>query len=672
MTSNHPFVRKATNRLVRIGPRPALLGRYVAHAVITRRRQRELRRSYDRLIAQPPAGARLVAPSLDLPSASELPEELEACADALRTEAEGILDHRIDLLGSGPVEIGDSIDWNRDFKSGHRWPPTVFYQDVEVTRLHDASDAKVPWELSRCHHLVILARAARLFDDRRFAAELESQLSAWLDENPTGYGINWTNPMEVAIRAVNWIWAIRTLEGWRPLEAQLRKRATLSLQAHGRHIAANLEGTPYLRSNHYLGDLLGLLVIGATIQNDPAADRFVRLARRAFEREITRQVHPDGIGFEASLPYHALALEIFLIARVAITWTESSFAPGFDERLKTMLAASRSLRHPNGRWPQIGDSDSGRILPASFERPPSIDHLLWIGAGVLGTSPCTPGPAHEEVAWTLGLEAWRGADRQPPTEESGSVAFPKGGVFALRAGPTHVVARCGDVGQNGNGGHAHNDLLSFELSVGDPIVVDSGTFVYTADPTARNAFRATAAHNTVAVGGEEMNPLSAVDLFVLRQTARPRVEAWDVAPGGTRFVASHDGYRRLAPGVIHRRTFMLDASGTEFSVADELVGNGSQDAKSFIHFAPGTGITRLAPGEFQLELRGRILLVSCSGLDRIELTDGWVSEAYGSRTRAPVLVGHVSGALPLRFAFRFDLPIGVRSADMPPRERSYV
>jgi hypothetical protein len=665
VTAGPPFLRKAADRLNRIGPRPVLLGRYIAHTVINRWQRRELRRRYGDLVAHPPAGVRLLIPDFDLPSATALPEALSSSADHLRTEAEGILTHRFDLLGSGSVELGNSIDWHRDFKSDYRWPKSLFYQDVKVTRLHDDSDAKVPWELSRCHHLLTLARAARLFEDLRFAAELESELTSWLDENPTGYGVNWTNPMEVAIRAVNWVWAVRTLETWRPLERRLRERVTTSLQAHGRHIARNLEGTPYLRSNHYLADLLGLLVIGAAIKDDPAAERFLRLARRGFEREILRQVRADGIGFEASLSYHALALEIFLVARVAIAWTGNSFSAAFDRRLDQMLTASRALRHPNGRWPQIGDSDSGRILPAGFARPATIDHLLWIGAEVLETQRPLAGPPHEEVAWTLGIDAWRRVAQRSPAEQNGSVPFPKSGFFALRAGRTHVVARCGDVGQNGNGGHAHNDLLSFELSCGSPLVVDSGTYVYTADPGQRNAFRATRAHSTVVVSGEEINPLPATDLFALRQVARPRIEQWKVGADGTRLVASHDGYRRLNPGVIHSRTFALDRSGAQLTITDELLGSGFQDAESFLHLAPGIAVTQIAEDAFQIEPAGREVVVRFFGLDLIERTEGWTSDSYGTRSRAQLLVARVSGALPLRFGYRFELSVSTHPGGPP-------
>ncbi len=644
---------KIARRVQAIGPRPVLLLRYSAHHAAGRVRTRRLRARYDDIVAAAPAGARLDLPAISIGSADDLPVGLRTDAERIRDEADAALRHEVDLLGSGPVELGAEIDWHTDFKSGYRWDPD-FYLDVGVTRLGDGSDAKVPWELSRGHHLLTLARAACLFDDDRCHAELESQLDAWIAANPTGFGINWVNAMEVAIRAVNWIWALALVERRRPLRAETQAAVTRSLQSHGRHIAANLEGSPWLRSNHYLADVLGLLVLGATVRDDPAAPGWLDRGRAAFERQIEAQVHDDGLAFEASLPYHALVLEMFLLARYICAAANRPLSPAYDARVRRMLEATGAVRHPSGRLPQTGDNDSGRILPGGTFRGPNADHLLSLGAAIMNDARPLPGPPHTEVAWTLGPDAWSELDRRPERTPTPRCAFPGGGIYVLARDRLHAVVRCGDVGQNGNGGHAHNDALSFELSCGDePFVVDSGTYVYTSDAAARNAFRGTTAHSTVVVQGAEIHPIPSDRLFELKQFARIRVHEFEQSETHVRLVASHDGYRRLQPATTHRRTFEVDDSGT-LLVEDVLLGTGRQAGCAYVHLAPGARVMSLEPDTYALELGAERLTVRITGADEVVVDEGWVSDRFGVRTAAPVLIARVEGSLPLSLRTRFE------------------
>lgn len=638
---------RVVERIRRIGPHPVLLGRYAAHHTLTRAGQRRLRRAYSSRVATPPPGATLRLPLVELGIATDLPAALRDGAERIRIEADAILRHELDILGSGPHTLGEALDWHVDFKSGYRWPRD-FYQDVRVTRLDDSSDAKVPWELSRAHHLVTLARAAVLWGDDRYAEELEQQLAHWLAENPIGFGINWVNPMEAAIRAVNWIWALATLGPHRALPRELERELTRSLQAHGRHIAANLEGSPWLRSNHYLADVLGLAALGACIRDDPAAARWLAFARRAFEREIRTQVLADGLAFEASLPYHGLVLEMFVLGRRLCRLGGRPLSHDFDERLEAMLLAVRSVRHPDGRLPQFGDGDSGRILPAGCARPPTADPLLWLGAAELERGAPFDGVPHEEVAWTLGTASWRGMLAVPVDAAPSRTSFPFGGVAVVGDGRLRCVVRCGEVGQNDNGGHAHNDAGSFELSSGGiTLVVDPGTYAYTADPDARNAFRGTAFHNTVMVGGAEIHPIDPVRLFELAPSCSPRI----VGASVNRAVVEHDGYRRLEVPTVHRRTFV--AHDDVLRIEDVLDGDGPQKAAVHVHVAPRASIEPVLDRTFRIACDGVALEVSFTDVDRVEVADGWVSESFGRREPASVIVAHVAGRLPLRFACTF-------------------
>jgi hypothetical protein len=270
---------------------------------------------------------------------------------------------------------------------------------------------------------------------------------------------------------------------------------------------------------------------------------------------------------------------------------------------------------------------------------------------------------HEEVAWTLGVEAWEHLAEQPVAARPSRTAFPDSGFYVLQSDRTHVVVRCGDIGQNGNGGHAHNDLFSFELSRGVPLIVDSGTYVYTSDPEARNQFRATASHNTVVVAESEINPMMKEGLFRLKQVAHPHVESWEQTSERNRLVAWHDGYQRVSPAVIHRREFVLDRMTDKFEVVDELKGEGRQDAKTYLHFASDTAVTPMPDGGWIVERGNARCRIHFFGVERVLLEEGWVSDLFGVRQMAPVLVGLVTGRLPIRFGYLLQpLTVGAESS----------
>jgi uncharacterized heparinase superfamily protein len=589
---------------------------------------------------------------IEIPAERDLPPELRPAAQQILAEAEHVLAHEVDYLGSGMVSLGPEIDWHRDFKSGYRWP-LCFYQDLQVIRSADSSDAKVPWELSRGHQLLILARAARLYEDDRFAIELEEQLESWQRHNPPGIGINWVNAMEAAIRSLNWLWALGTLEGVRPLRNSLRESVCRSLQVHGRHMAANLEGNTRLRNNHYLADVLGLLALGACIDGDPAAPKWFRFAHRELERQIMLQVLPDGVGFEASLPYHGLALEMFLLGWLIAHRAGRPLSGSYSDQLVRMLEVSRAVRHPDGRSPVFGDLDSGRVLPAGFAREPTHDNLLDLGSALLHLPRSLPsGHTHPEVAWTLGVPTWRRLDRSVRTERPYVNAFPGGGLYVLRSDDVHLVARWGGVGQNGVGGHGHNDLSSYELSYGIPFLVDPGTYVYTADPIARDEFRSARAHNVAVVDGLDMHEIPPQCPFAMPSSTRFVVDVWEDRAETALLSGWHDGYSRDLASIVCRRTISLDKRTHVAEVADEVSGDGHHVVESLLHLAPGTAARMTSRAGARVRCSDRELAVVFAGADVVAVEDGWISSNYGSRERAPVIRATAHAPLPLRLSYR--------------------
>lgn len=83
-------------------------------------------------------------------------------------------------------------------------------------------------------------------------------------------------------------------------------------------------------------------------------------------------------------------------------------------------------------------------------------------------------------------------------------AYADFGIYIFRTNRFYLAFRCGSIGQNGNGGHDHNDQLGIELFMnGELLIRDPGTYTYTADPDLRNRYRSVDAHFVPRVKNRE-------------------------------------------------------------------------------------------------------------------------------------------------------------------------
>lgn len=122
-------------------------------------------------------------------------------------------------------------------------------------------------------------------------------------------------------------------------------------------------------------------------------------------------------------------------------------------------------------------------------------------------------------------------------------AYAEFGLYIFKAADFFLSFRCGGgIGQNGNGGHAHNDQLSVDLMLnGQQILFDPGTYVYTPDPAMRNCFRSTKAHCTPQCGDAEQNDWFAGSsgLFSLKED---RAKGKCLYCGADGAVGVHEGF----------------------------------------------------------------------------------------------------------------------------------
>jgi uncharacterized heparinase superfamily protein len=534
--------------------------------------------------------------------------ELQAIDDVGRERilalAQDIAAHRFDLLGSRPTDLGARIDWQRDFKSGRRWPPAHISQ--LAIAYPDGSDIKVPWELSRFQHLPLLAAAHRLTGEPRWAAEIGAQLTDWIDTNPVEFGANWACTMDVAIRAANWVATLAMLAD--TLEGEPWSEPVLaSLLLHGRFIRSHLEWAP-VRGNHYLADVAGLLVLAPLFIAGGEGREWARWASSELGAELGHQVRGDGCDHEASIPYHRLVTEMFVCGlQAAEAVVPGSVREPHRATVTRMLEFVRDYTRPDGLAPQVGDADDGRFLP-------------------LGDYGCAEHRSH------LHLFPQAGVAYEPP---KGSAAYPHGGYWIMRAGGLYVLVRCGDVGVGGLGSHAHNDALSFELAFEQrPLVLDPGSYLYTADPGERNRFRSTAAHSTLQIDGAEQNPISAEALFSMPDRRRAEMLEWRASPEGATFVGRHHGFEALAAPATHTRALELDGASRALRITDTVSSAQAHDLLWSFPLA-GAAAAQAAAGLATATFDGGVRLeIDVPGAD-VSVESGWISPSYGRRVAVP-------------------------------------
>ena len=306
------------------------------------------------------------------------------------------------------------IDWHLDFKTGYHWDETAWYRDIEIPAPVVGVDIKVPWELARCQHLpqLALAHAALARVDpalaERAAREVRNQILDFVATNPPRYGVNWTSPMDVAIRVANWLVAMDLLEA-RGVEfdEQFAHIFGRSVREHALHVARHLEWTEQVRSNHYLSNVVGLLFAAARRPSDRLTDTWLAFALSELPAEFMQQFGADGANLEASTSYHRLSGEMVVHATALVCAIDAkrlrrlpaapaslgaedsfrtpperrvaslvengrlAFPAWYRDRLIRMAEFTRDVTRPDGAVAQFGDNDSGRFLKIA----PSVDLL---------------------------------------------------------------------------------------------------------------------------------------------------------------------------------------------------------------------------------------------------------------------------------------------------------
>lgn len=563
--------------------------------------------------------------------------------------ASNALRHQVNLLGSGDVALGEKIDWHKDYKSGKCWAP-AYFRSISYNNPELPSDVKFPWEVSRLQWLIPAGQAYLLTGDEKYAEAVRNVIDDWIDNNPYAHSVNWACTMEVALRILSFTWFFHVFhksQAW--ADSAFRLKFLCALYLHGDFTQRHLERSD-INGNHYTADAAGLVFAGLFWGEGGEPGRWLQLGWQILCHELPRQVFPDGVDFEASVPYHRLVLELFLLPAIYREKHGLAVPESYKERVVAMTVFTATYSRRDGSVPLWGDADDARALP--FGAQGINDHRYILG--LVGSVWAVPSlirffsGSRSEIFWLLGEAA---AAELPPLDAAGdfpsSRSFPDGGFYVMRNAADHVFVDCGPIGLAGRGGHGHNDCLSFEAALdGVQLISDCGAYLYTASYEERNNFRSTAYHNTPQIGTEEINRFIRWDyLWNMHYDALPVLQSWQPGDEFDLLRGAHSGYRRVKPPLTPVRTLVLDHSMHSLVVRDEFEGDGLYQIGIPLHLAPGVLVTPIEDGYLKLLAEGKEYRLIWADADKwtLEIGAGRVSPSYGIAVPITRLCWHRTG-----------------------------
>ena len=534
--------------------------------------------------------------------------------------ADQILLGRIPVFGT-EIDFGAAVAWRRDplrdIETSRKYFRFIPYLD----RLA-CGDHKWIWEINRHQHLVVLAQAFAVTGRTAYFDEVVRQLEHWWTENPFQRGINWTSALEVAFRALSWIWIWHLLGA--TMSSEFRRRFLAELYRHGLHLQYNLS-TYFSPNTHLLGEAVALHAIGRLFPEFPRSEYRRELGRKIVRDQMTAQVRRDGSHFEQSTYYHVYALDLFLFHAVLEDITDE-----YRDGLSRMTDFLASVVQANGDLPLLGDDDGGRVFHPYGERAQVARATLATASLMLNKSvfPFSERDVEKVALWWLGPEKC-GVVRLPNIHRQSRV-FADSGLVVMQRGEISALFDAGPFGP-WSAGHSHADTLSLVVSSGgEEVLIDPGTYTYM-DPDWRDAFRGTAAHNTVRIDGRNQ----AVPGGPFRWMNKPEVRL-------VHFSSTPEQDCAVAicqySDFTHKRTVQF-LDGNTFNILDELEGPpGEHLIEQFWHV--GADVQQVAPEVW------RIGQVADLVVEDSQHEQAWRSCVFGSKQASSVVVVRKRIALP--------------------------
>ncbi len=411
------------------------------------------------------------------------------------------------------------------------WEPIWAYS-FDYRQREDKGDARIAWEKHRHFTWPRLAYHYTRTGDLSTLDRLNEAFARWNRNNPFLFGIAWVSPMEIAIRAMQWLFTAANLPTGDKLDNATVKRLRENLLTGAANMLSYVERHRSRYSsanNHLLVELTALAVGGVCLRNE----NWVGTALTELEREYARQFSVDGVNLESSLHYHTFAAEAYMYTMFILRRAGRDVSPKLRKVVEKMARFVQASMASESTPLEFGDFDGGKLIDLTGEGFDYYRYFLQLASILDGTTRYisfdTVEPTIAHLFYPDDIKKTTAAPLNPITNYSSFDAAPRN---ESRTGQGYTFLRSDDgsvlvgidhapFGFGSIAAHAHCDMLSFQLfDSGQAIFTDGGTNTYHINLSDRNLRRSELMHNTISLKDHPQGEMRGAFLWGKRGASR--------------------------------------------------------------------------------------------------------------------------------------------------------
>lgn len=428
------------------------------------------------------------------------------------------------------IDILDNIDWHKGIVG--TWEKNKYSLDIDPKYSDNIGDIRYTWEINRHHFFVAIALKYKKSGDEKYYNILKEHFYDWNKKNRFLNGVNWLSPMEIAIRSYQWLITYYILKD--NAENEFKEDIINSIIASIDYVSKNLSKFSSA-NNHLILECVIMSIIGYCVEDQYKQDWFER-GYNILEKELKLQIHDDGINKEQALHYQAFVTDALLqynfiikkIGRKAI----------HEDLIKKSLEFMAGLKVDKLNF-DYGDSDDAKIINFSTAKINYYKYLLELGSVYYRIKFIKFDEISAEVKF---ISSIYNIDNLNEFKYKKSELYHKGGYLRINDNNNLLLMDIGELGYGSIAAHGHADALSLIYYYdNNPIIIDSGTYIYNIKSNLRDYFRSTEAHSTLSYNNKNQSQIKGP--FLWGSKAKVDILYYSNKNNIIKLKAKHNGYK---------------------------------------------------------------------------------------------------------------------------------